>query len=77
MPSAGHWDQVFSEGDEQRSWFERQPTRSLEAISAVATRSASIIDVGGGSSHLAAELLSTGFTDITCPPGPASSRRSS
>jgi trans-aconitate methyltransferase len=65
MTSAGHWDEVFTEGDEQRSWYESQPTRSLNAITAIATPSEPIIDVGGGSSHLAAALLRAGFTDIT------------
>jgi trans-aconitate methyltransferase len=62
MTSAGHWDEVFAQGDEERS--ECEPTRSLEAITAIATPSAPIIDVGGGSSHLAA-LLRGWFTDIT------------
>lgn len=65
MTSAGHWDEVFTEGDEQRSWYESRPTGSLTAITAIATPSAAIIDVGGGSSHLAAALLHAGFTDIT------------
>jgi trans-aconitate methyltransferase len=65
MTSAGHWDEVFAQGDEQRSWYESEPTRSLNAITANATRAAPIIDVGGGSSHLAAALLRAGFTDIT------------
>jgi trans-aconitate methyltransferase len=65
MTSAGHWDEVFAQGDEQRSWYESEPTRSLNAITAIATRAAPIIDVGGGSSHLAAALLRAGFTDIT------------
>jgi trans-aconitate methyltransferase len=65
MTSAGLWDEAFAQGDEQRSWYEREPTSSLNAITAIATPSASIIDVGGGSSHLAAALLRAGFIDIT------------
>jgi trans-aconitate methyltransferase len=65
MTSARHWDEVFTEGDELRSWYEREPTWSLTAITAIATPSAAIIDVGGGSSRLAAALLRAAFTDIT------------
>ena len=65
MTSAGDWDEVFAQGDEQCSWYEREPTSSLNAITAIATSSAPIIDVGGGSAHLAAALLRAGFTDIT------------
>ncbi len=65
MTTAEHWDQIFSEGDEQRSWYERRPDRSLDAIRRVRRADAAIIDVGGGSSRLASELLHAGFDDIT------------
>jgi SAM-dependent methyltransferase len=65
MTAAGHWNEIFGEGDTQCSWYEERPQRSLDAIRRVATAGAAIIDVGGGSSHLAADLLHAGFTDLT------------
>lgn len=65
MTATRHWDQIFSAGDQQRSWYESRPERSLDAVRRVATTEAAIIDVGGGSSHLAAELLRAGFDDVT------------
>lgn len=65
MATAGQWDEIFGQGDQQRSWYEKRPERSLRAIRRIATSAAAIIDIGGGSSHLAAELLHAGFVDIT------------
>jgi hypothetical protein len=70
MTSAGHWDEVFAQGDEHRSWYESEPTSSLHAITAIATPSAPIIDVGGGSSHLAAALLRAGSPTSLCSISP-------
>jgi SAM-dependent methyltransferase len=65
--SADHWKRAYAErqiGD--LSWTEAAPTLSLELIAQSRLASdAAIIDVGGGASRLAAELLRLGHSDIT------------
>jgi trans-aconitate methyltransferase len=62
-----HWDAVYAEGDATKSWTQRRPHASLAAVHAlVANRKhAAIIDIGGGSSSLAAELVEAGYTDVS------------
>ena len=61
-----HWDAVYADGDATASWTQAHPTRSLDAIGAIAPDlNAPIIDVGGGSSTLAGALLTAGHTDVT------------
>ena len=63
---AEHWNSAYNDGDEKRSWTEAYPTRSVEAIRSVApSLDAPIIDIGAGSSLLAAALLAEGHTDLT------------
>lgn len=60
------WDQAYAGGDAGRSWTEARPLSSVQAIDAVALKlDVPIIDVGGGSSRLAAELLAAGYHDLT------------
>ena len=60
------WDTAFAQGDEQRSWYEPWPSRSLSGIERVApSPQVPIIDVGGGSSRLPGALLAAGYTDLT------------
>ena len=48
------------------SWTEAMPATSLEMIALAAPpRSSAILDIGGGTSGLARELLKAGYTDIT------------
>lgn len=48
------------------SWYQAEPTLSLELIDALgATSGSAIIDVGGGASVLVDHLLRNGFTDLT------------
>jgi SAM-dependent methyltransferase len=65
--SASHWRQVWSERDPtQVSWFQAEPRISLELILRHAPDpSSTIVDVGGGSSPLAARLLALGYLDVT------------
>jgi 2-polyprenyl-3-methyl-5-hydroxy-6-metoxy-1,4-benzoquinol methylase len=66
-PSANHWADVYErKAPEEVSWYEEQPTRSLDLVrtSGVA-RDAPIIDVGGGTSALAAALVAEGYSDVT------------
>lgn len=54
-----HWESTYSEKTPEKvSWFEPRPQRSLELIQAANVgHEASILDVGGGASSLAAHLL--------------------
>lgn len=67
MDSQTHWDHVYqTKSADQTSWYQPHLHTSLEWISTAAPdRSASIIDVGGGESTLADDLLVLGYRNIT------------
>jgi SAM-dependent methyltransferase len=70
MTSAGrrrsHWDSAHRGPEEQLSWYQPTPDFSLELIERLAVdRHTAVIDVGGGTSHLADELLQRRFGDVT------------
>ena len=62
-----HWDDRYRTiGAASVSWYEHEPTMSLDLIDRVATTTAtSIIDVGGGASTLTSVLQRGGFVDLT------------
>jgi SAM-dependent methyltransferase len=62
-----HWEQTYADkGPDRVSWHQLMPRRSLELIQAAALeKTAPIIDVGGGASSLAGELIRRGYTDLT------------
>ncbi len=62
-----HWQQVYEKRDPcEVSWYEPAPERSLALIAgADLDRDTAIIDVGGGGSRLAAELLAAAYSDLT------------
>lgn len=62
-----HWERVYAEKEPREvSWFEAVPTSSLAMIEAAGLPcEAPIVDVGGGASRLAEELLRRGHTDVT------------
>jgi len=62
-----HWDTVYeTKAPDAVSWYRPHLERSLELIqSVVPDVSASIIDVGGGESTLADDLLAKGYRDIS------------
>jgi 2-polyprenyl-3-methyl-5-hydroxy-6-metoxy-1,4-benzoquinol methylase len=62
-----HWDAVYdARGADRVSWYQPEPAMSLSLIDAIGlTREASVVDVGGGASVLAARLLERGFADVT------------
>ena len=62
-----HWQGVYAtKGDADLSWHQSQAELSLELIRTHAPdRSASIIDVGGGTSNLVDDLLAAGYADVT------------
>jgi SAM-dependent methyltransferase len=67
MNRKAHWDSVYaSKRPEEVSWYQAQPTRSLDLIAAAAPGlESSIIDVGGGDSTLVDGLLERGYHQLT------------
>lgn len=67
MQAKEHWEGVYSSKPIHAvSWFQEHDGVSLRLIrSAGVPRSAAIIDVGGGASTLADDLLSEGYSDLT------------
>ena len=64
--SSDYWDDRYASiGDANVSWFQDDPVISLELIGRVADHNASVVDVGGGASHLVDHLLGSGFRDLT------------
>ncbi len=61
-----HWERIYgAKAEDQVSWFERQPGRSLDLIRRAVPASAAVIDVGGGASRLVDELMAVGYRDLT------------
>lgn len=67
VTGAAHWDRAYAaSAAEDVSWFQAVPAMSLELIAASGVgRSDPILDVGGGASRLAGELVRLGHTDVT------------
>jgi SAM-dependent methyltransferase len=63
----GHWEEIYGQGlPEELSWFEAEPAASLAMIERLGLPpDAAIVDIGGGASRLAEELLRRGCSDIT------------
>jgi len=61
-----HWENVYSgKSETELTWFEDKPETSLSLITQSAMPSDRIIDVGGGASRLADELLTLGYSDVS------------
>lgn len=62
-----HWDERYrTVGAEAVSWFQEEPTVSLELLDDLGIGpDASLIDVGGGASVLVDRLVARGATDVT------------
>ena len=67
MPYKSHWEKIYAtKRQDEVSWYQPTPGVSLDFINELnIPKDAAIIDVGGGDSYLADNLLSAGFTDIT------------
>ena len=67
LPEADRWDAIYAEhGPEGVSWAQRVPRESLDAIATVdPPRDAAILDLGGGASDLAGNLIDLGYQDVT------------
>jgi trans-aconitate methyltransferase len=61
------WNGIYkSKSEKEFSWFQEIPVKSLELIDELKLAPAdSIIDIGGGDSHLVDELLAREFEDIS------------
>jgi SAM-dependent methyltransferase len=64
---ADHWDTVYATKPANTvSWYQQKPEPSLDALARLDLAGpASLIDVGGGASTLAAALLDLGWRDLT------------
>ena len=62
---AAHWEQVYSDGDTGRSWYQSRAEASMDLIGRAHGAKAGVIDVGGGASTLVDDLLRAGWTDLT------------
>jgi len=62
-----HWESVYATKDEHVvSWFQEKPDISVDLIRATGVKAtASVIDIGGGTSRLVDTLLYEGFKAIT------------
>lgn len=62
-----HWTGIYErKADNEVSWFQTSPKQSLDWILPGADPAATaIIDIGGGASRLADEMLDRGFADVT------------
>jgi 2-polyprenyl-3-methyl-5-hydroxy-6-metoxy-1,4-benzoquinol methylase len=67
MQSREHWEQVYStKAATSVSWFQEHARRSVQLIQQTHVgKDAGIIDVGGGASTLADDLLGVGYSDVT------------
>lgn len=67
MDARNHWENVYRDKPPQAvSWYRAHLEISLSLIERAApSRSASIIDVGGGESTLVDDLLARGYQDVT------------
>ena len=62
-----HWEEIYAVGDaDSVSWFQSDPTPSLDLIvTAGVAPDAAILDVGGGASLLVDRLLDRGFSTLS------------
>ncbi len=66
MSNREHWQAVYEQKtDAELSWFQASPAVALELVDSLSPRPARVIDVGGGQSLLAGELLARGVGQVT------------
>lgn len=62
MDNEEHWNSVYtSKGDTELSWTQHEPRMSLSLIEKACSKG-SVIDIGGGTSSLASNLLKRGYS---------------
>ena len=61
-----HWENIYTTKEEQDfSWFQEYPKTSIEFLSLFKlSKTARIIDIGGGDSHFVDALIALGFENI-------------
>ena len=65
MPRKDHWDAVYTtKSSDEVSWYESDPTITLDLIQQVSPPPKSVIDVGGGQSFLVDRLLDSGINKV-------------
>lgn len=63
--NAAHWDEVFGRtSPDEVSWFEGEPSTSLELIDAAGIEPGVAVDIGAGRSPLASLLLAKGWSTV-------------
>jgi len=61
-----HWDDIYTKNHpEEVSWFQKEPTISLNIIQRLSNNKAHIIDIGGGASVLTDYLLKIGYSNVS------------
>jgi 2-polyprenyl-3-methyl-5-hydroxy-6-metoxy-1,4-benzoquinol methylase len=67
MQTKDHWENLYvKKGEKSVSWFQQHALTSLEIIRrTTASKSARIVDVGGGASTLVDDLLGEGYRELT------------
>lgn len=62
-----HWENIYaSRGEDEVSWFQKNPSCSLDIIAQIGIdKAAPIIDIGGGTSRLIDALIDRGYTDTS------------
>jgi hypothetical protein len=70
MDAQTHWEKIYTDkAPNAVSWYRPHLEKSLELIEqATPTRSAAIIDVGGGESTLVDDLLNRGYENMISDP---------
>jgi len=66
MHKKEHWERVyFTKDDTELSWFQAQPAVSLSLIDRLHPAPRRVLDVGGGQSALAGELMRRGVEQVS------------
>lgn len=65
--NSNYWNEIYQKKNENEvSWFQETPQKSLELIESFKlSKDASIIDIGGGDSRLVDHLLERSYTKLT------------
>ena len=63
---ARHWDSAYAAGVQRVSWYQETPDVSVELIESLGVaHNVPVLDVGGGASTLADQLVARGFGDVS------------
>jgi SAM-dependent methyltransferase len=66
VSTAKHWDDAWAgSADDEHSWYQREPATSLRLLRDADPHKRSVVDVGAGTSPLAATLLDEGWESVT------------